>query len=283
MVKPPAGALAGADGIAVVAGNGPSLASADLRRFSEGSAIVRVNNFFFERGYHLGRRVDLAVISGDPRILPFYFATLKQVEASGAYDIRRWTSQRPLVQEKYGRILVAPFTPFRFRDDTIASNVRRLSREAGAEPTTGVYAVLAAHGQGARRIVLAGLDLYQAEHRYPFEPGRNVVSVLGKDYGKKSYDTRLHSRDLDLAILSSLHMRDDCEIMLASEDSPLRAYFDLAPLCRETAHVEPKVIQIDDWIGRAGIYPLWLLRFLRNGRRFQQRITATLTGKHPPP
>ena len=79
-----------AETVAVVAGNGPSLAQIAPGRVTGDDAILRTNSFFLEPSYYLGTRVDLAMISGDPRVAPFIAETLRQNH--GSYDLRHWSA-----------------------------------------------------------------------------------------------------------------------------------------------------------------------------------------------
>ena len=79
----------------IVAGNGMSLTRIAPGRVLETDFIIRTNNFFFETHYYLGRRVDLAMMGGDPRVAPFMFETLWQCRKD--YDLQGWSSFNPKV------------------------------------------------------------------------------------------------------------------------------------------------------------------------------------------
>ena len=94
-----------ADRTVVVAGNGCSVEAIPDGVLLADDFVIRTNNFFFERRFHLGRRVDLALMGGDPRVAPFMFETLYRCRAD--YDIRAITSVNSRVA-KAGQRRFAP-------------------------------------------------------------------------------------------------------------------------------------------------------------------------------
>ena len=261
------------DASVVVAGNGPSLREADPARIDPAAPVLRMNSFFFETAYHLGRRVDLVHIGGDRRVLPFYLRTLLGQIRTGAYEVGAWTCHVDRVEPVARRRLPLPFVPFRLRD----RGVERLLAEAidtyGKQPTTGLYAILNAHGHGAGEIRLAGLDLYAASERYAYQVGRNVRDLMGPDFGRRGHDPRLHDPDLDRYLIDALQQRDDLRIYRLARGSPLAGMLDLAP---ETPAASPppevKESPVTDWDRGGPFYPIALLKLLRRARRLQMRL-----------
>lgn len=261
--------------VTVVAGSGPSLAAIDPGRVLASDRIIRVNNFFFEDRFHLGRRVDLAYVSGDPRVVPFMCATLKKARAQ--YDLREWSAPGGRVARIAGRHLGRlPYRPVPPPDAETAAEIARLTDRYGVKPSSGVQALLLAQAMGARRIILAGIDLYSAENRYVYTPGRHQRDLLGDDLGNRAWDLRLHHPDFDRALIGWLANRPGLTLWRAADVPALNGLLDLAPE-RDGPRivVEPKE-RIEDWAGWAGLYPIRLLKILRRLRRWQRTLTGDL-------
>jgi hypothetical protein len=230
--------------------------------------VVRVNNFFFERRFHLGPRVDLAVLGGDPRVAPFMAETLRRC---GDYDLRAWTSHDPRVIRGIGR-MPAPHVPMRLRDAHVARALDALRARHDREVTTGIFAVLTAHALGAERIVLAGMDLYGGPARYPFAPGRRMRALMGQDLGRRGADPQLHDTDLDRAVLAMLAARGDVALHAAAPTPRLDDLMPPAP-ARDGARPDDRPRSPpEDWAPRAGAYPVALLRALRASRALLGRV-----------
>lgn len=258
---------------AVIAGNGVSLTRILPGRIRSDDLIIRTNNFFFEPEFYLGQRVDLYFAAGDPRVARFMFETLHQCRAD--YDLRGWTSHNPAVIRSGQRRFASLFQPLRYRDARIETQVQALSAQFGKMPTTGILALLAAHGLGIERAILVGMDMYSGSQRYPYEPGPNQRALMGLDLNQRGVDARLHDTALDHEILQILLAREDIQILRASEGGPLDDSLPLAPeratgadaLCAHPRSSPPR-----DWVSRSGLYPISLLKLLRRGSALKRRL-----------
>ncbi|WP_172300509.1 hypothetical protein [Pseudoruegeria sp. HB172150] len=258
--------------VTVIAGSGPSLAAIAPGRVLADDLIVRVNNFFFEDRYYLGARVDLAFVSGDPRLAPFLCATLRRARAD--YDIRAWTAPSRRVERAGRRRLRLPFRPFCPGDAETAARVEALKARYQAIPSSGVQAVLMAQHMGAARIVLAGIDLYSGAKRYVYTPGRHQRALLGQDLDTRAYDRPLHHPDLDRAVLAWLADRPGLTLWRSADCAALNDLLDLAPARPGAAPVPAPKRRIADWDARAGLYPIALLKLMRRMRRWQRHLTG---------
>lgn len=261
--------------VTVVAGSGLSLTAIAPGRVLATDTMVRTNNFFFEDRYNLGRRVDLAFIGGDPRVSPFVFETLARA-ARDQYDVRQWSAPSDRVARIGRKFLTLPYLPLHYADDRIAGLLTTLQARYQAQPSSGIQAVLLAHAMSARRIVLAGIDLYSGPQRYAYAPGRHQRDLLGADLATRSYDLRLHHPDLDREILAWLAQEPDMALWRSSSCEALDDLLDLAPERpgpAVTAGPKPRIL---DWADRAGWYPIGLLKLLRRLRRWQRRLTGDL-------
>lgn len=261
--------------VAVVAGNGPSLAHIAPGRVTGDDAILRTNSFFLEPSYFLGTRVDLAMIAGDPRVVPFLLETLCRTDHQ--YQLGAWSSPAPKVARMAARRLTCPHVPMRHATPAIAAEVARLMAEYNAVPTAGVQTLLLAHAMGARHILLAGIDLYATPERYAFTPGPRMRRLLGKDLATRSFDSRLHHPDLDRRLIAYLAVQPDVTLQRAAAASPLADLLDLAPVRAGPPLHQPVKEPIADWADWAGgWYPvgaLWALRTLRGAQmRLMDRL-----------
>lgn len=273
MITPPEPLLAGRP--VVVAGNGTSITDLEPGRIQADDFIIRVNNFFFEPAFFLGRRVDLAFMAGDPRVAPFMFETLHRCRKD--YNLNSWTSHNPKVVRAGQRHFGALYQPMRYRDKEIEAKVQSLIARYQRHPTTGIYAVLMAHAMGAEQIILAGLDFYTGTRRYPFEPGPHYRALMGQDLGQRGPDQHLHALDLDLDILRYLHARRDCLLLRAGPNPVLEELTDLAPQRDPVSLREPRNAPPQDWASRSGLYPISLLKFLRQSSIFLRHVKRNLT------
>lgn len=261
------------DAVTVVAGNGLSLTEIAPGRVLATDRIVRTNNFFFEAEYYLGKRVDLAFIGGDPRVAPFVFETLNR--ARSQYDLGTWSAPSDRVARIGQRFLDLPYHMRDLGGAEAAAELTKLEARYDARPSTGLQALLMAYGLGARRIILAGMDLYSGTRRYAYAPGPHQRDLLGHDLGTRAYDRRLHHPDLDRALLDWLAARPGLSLWRASNTSALTEVLDLAPERTGPAPETGPKPQILDWADWAGWYPIALLKVLRRLRRWQQQITGS--------
>ncbi|MEL7165874.1 MAG: alpha-2,3-sialyltransferase [Pseudomonadota bacterium] len=260
----------------VVAGNGPSLARIAPGTVLASDRIIRTNSFFFEPRYFLGRRVDLAMMGGDPRVAPFVFETLWQCR--GDYDLARWSSHDPSVVRAGHRRFGQRYVRMPALDTPLENRLPALSARFEADPTTGVRAALMAYGLGARQIIVTGVDLYTTpDARYTYAPGQNYRTLMGSDIGHRGMDLRLHTPDLDRAVLALLAQEDGLRLHRAQTDGPLADILDLAPV-RDGIVPDQAVRQPPaDWAAWAGLYPIRALKILRWGSLQYRRLRGSIS------
>ncbi len=261
--------------LAIVAGNGTSVTRLPPGMVLADDFIVRINNFYFETRHHLGQRVDLAFMGGDPRVAPFMFETLYRCTRprGGAYDLRGWSTHGERIvragQQRFGRL----FRPMQYGSPEIRAGVQALMARYQRHPTTGIYAVLMAQALGARHILLTGMDFHSGPRRYPFELGPNYRALMGQDLNQRGVDLHLHDTDLDRAILELVASQEGVQL-LRSEDNPvLNMVCDPAPLRTGVPMATPAHVNAPtDWASFSGMYPILALRVLRKLRRWQSHL-----------
>lgn len=260
----------------VIGGSGPSLLHTDLRRIPRDVRIVRVNNFFLEPIYHLGRSVDCVYFSADRRALRFYVATLRRLSKSGDYDIHSTASAHPIAARLAAP---APFTPIKIEDTQIRSVVATARRQSGILPTTGIIAVIAEVERGASSVILTGLDFYADAERYSYTPRGNLERILRPNTASSGYDTRFHSYHLDTMILQMFVDRGVTFTVANNLGTPVGPFdFPCAPLLPSDQHLrvpDVKTDGVDDWVRYSGLVPIDMLLAARYTRRQLNRVSRS--------
>ncbi|PMR73046.1 alpha-2,3-sialyltransferase [Billgrantia endophytica] len=262
----------------IVAGGGPSLLTLDVRRVDLQDTIVRVNNFFFENTYRLGRRVDLVQVGGDRWIFPFYAKTLHRLLAEGVYSVGSWSSHQAQVARRGQRSLPLPFVGVRYRDRDAEKAISALIERYRKTPTTGIWAIISAHGLGADTITLAGIDLYTGSERYAHELTGHSAALVSH-IGTGGYNTQFHDVALDRDIIVYLAQRGDVKIQRASVESGALDFLPVAPKHGEGFRIEPKSKVINDWDGWAGLYPIGAMRLARRTNEIRRHVGRVLFGE----
>lgn len=238
----------------VIGGSGTSLLRTDTRRIPSNARIVRINNFFLEKSYHLGRIVDCVYFSADPRALRLYNATLCRVVASGEYQIESVASAHPRATRL---IPPAPFTPVKVRDPQIRDLIAAERQARGVLPTSGVIAAIAEVERGADHLILAGIDLYRGAQRYAYPPNGNLARVLTPNTSTSGHYDKFHSDDLDIKILSRL--LDRGVKMTVGHDRPFTIgdhKLSQAQILEEDQQLPPPTTKpsgVNDWVRFSGL------------------------------
>lgn len=244
---------------AVIGGSGPSLATCDLRRIPSHVRVYRSNNFFLEKEYYLGRKVDCLYFSCDPRAMRFYAATIRKVLRMQLYDIGEITTHQRGIYN-FGRAApnIVHFDPRPLTNLFIT--------EARIKPTTGILAALKAVNDGAKVLYLSGIDFYAGDLKYAVKPGPRLQKVISPHAQAVGYDTTIHNHDIDLAILREIESHG-VQVFCTSDQMP--SPFPLGPIQNDSLDVQQtqKRGEVDDWVSWDGPIPLGSLLLLRNLRR----------------
>lgn len=258
--------MSGGQRAVLIGGSGPSLQSAELARVPASVQVVRVNNFFLEPRYHLGRRVDCVYFSADPRAVRFYLATLRRVIARREYDVRGSASHLPEAAH------FRPPEPFVHRTTwprEIEHLLDRIIADQGVRPTSGAMAMLHARAGGAARLLLAGIDMYGSA-KYSFDVPPRLAKVLSPNLNATGYDTRLHSHGADLQVITWLleagvSLERVSPEPVAGIDLPLAPVVDGEEPLSSPSTKPPRAT--DDWVERDGLWTVTGLAAARAMRR----------------
>lgn len=256
----------------VIGGSGPSLRRTDHRRVPADAPVVRVNNFFLEDRYYLGRVIDRVYFSGDPRAIRFYLATLRKVMRVGEYEVRGSVSHQASASRHHPP---EPFHHFEVADPEIHDLVQRHWSTTAILPSSGVLAMVQAVAAGATALLLTGIDFYEGE-KYAFPPPPRLARLLAPNLNPVGYDTRLHALEVDLEVIQVLRERGITIERLSEADEQV---LDLrvAPVLPPGSHLPPPAVKAaptEDWVRWSGLWSIDALvglRWLRRAARFGPR------------
>lgn len=203
----------------LIVGNGPSLASIDYSRYPHNPLVVRLNNFFFEDKYYVGKNVDfLLCATHHKRRLLAYYVTLQKIIIQGdytfsdeacigtPYKLESYKNHNPYypivnLQELFFLVpyVCAIHSSLYVRDFVYATH-----------PTTGMSALMAMVLLGFSTIYIAGIDFYSENsdsvYVYNMEEKVNMRKQYIEDissYTAHEYNKGggVHNKNLDMECL----------------------------------------------------------------------------------
>jgi glycosyltransferase involved in cell wall biosynthesis len=237
----------------IIVGNGPSLAKIDYSRFPQDAEVWRCTQFFCEKKYYVGRRVDKCFVCVPP--LEIYL-TLRAIVKNGDYDMNlsaiyawvEWTfgHWKDPTNVEYKMALAA----FRAviggdmgeymsglipKDSEIADIVSYHFLNGHHAMLTGIKMLVAAYLEGYDDIYIAGIDNdYSADKiARPWNTG-----VFGDAEMKNT--TRIHNTELQLELMSYINADTRCNLYSLSPESPITKIIPMAPIVGGNFEAEPK-------------------------------------------
>lgn len=213
----------------VIGGSAPSLSQIDYRRYPVGDiAVWRINNFFKEHKYYLGRRVDAVFNGGDCDEISVRRATMQKLASADAYDINF---------DNFFTAMPMPNTKNHFAEIERLDSAHRVgvwpaiahARDARDQHLfSGVAAIVLAILAGFREIYIAGIDCdYENGPRYAYSETKTSDADL---QWIKSY----HPTDFQWDIIKQYMDKFDVKIYSLSPESPAAQIFPVAPLTGNT-------------------------------------------------
>lgn len=251
----------------VIGGSGPSLMSVDYTKLPDDYFCIRVNNFFFEDTFYLGKKIDLVVFSGDKRALRFYVKTLNDVIKRDIYSIHSVASQSPYA----GRYnYTVPFEKIVVQDDSLRLFIDQQQRKFQKKISSGLWAVIKAYELGAKNIYLCGIDFYQGPSKYFYDFPPNYRRLMLPNLEARGYDTIIHNWDLDKSILEfisakvSVHLSNTHDSFDSAKTGFMKSSQDPFDFLIKKKNHEIT----SDWIYRDGIHTIGQLAAARVLRRW---------------
>lgn len=215
----------------VIAGSGPSLRRINYKKLPKEFLTFRINNFFLEDKYYLGRKVD-ACYASMPRPETLY--TLANTATNYDYEFttdciftRERVSKRFPPKEYFPRVEVEKILSI---DTKMSSYMAEIFYYQNKHITSGILALLAAIAMGFKEIYLIGLDFYSDENqRYAYKIGENYKKTVEEQDLLPGYSENFHSREIDLKGLDIALSYPDVKIFSICDDAFINQFVELAP------------------------------------------------------
>lgn len=254
--------------VAVIAGNGPSLATMDYEYLPAEFDVFRCNQFYCESQYYLGKNIKYVFFN--PHVMFEQWYTAAKLRANGDYNIEhivcvtlpylhreREGSNTGLPAIFPGLILSNEITD---QDLLISQTLAFNELYENKRITAGVYMSLCAAILGYKKLFITGIDLYSGKSNYAFKTPDNLKTLLpifaeaeevneGEtednysdqvEEGKGNYDTSspqpakpsvkedVHDASYEIEILKLIQEHFQVEIYVLSQECPLSQVFPLA-------------------------------------------------------
>jgi alpha-2,3 sialyltransferase len=195
----------------------------------------RINNFFLEDKYYLGKKVDLCYASMPrPETIYTLLSTITEYEYDFTHDFF-FTSQ--VVTKGFGnfnyfprieieRILSIDNKAFSYLSQTYYFQKKHV--------TSGILSLLTAIALGFKDIYLVGIDFYSDDdQRYGYKIGENYRKTVNDEDLQPGYSSRFHSREIDLKGLELALSYEGVNIRSICDDAFINNFIDLSPEGKE--------------------------------------------------
>lgn len=236
--------------VAVVAGNGKSLARIDYSLLPQKYDVFRCNQFYFEERYFLGKKIKAVFFT--PKVFLEQYYTLYHLKKNNAYfvdEIILSSFNHPTVDleqsEKIQNLFVDAINGYdHYLAKLTAFDVYLRYKELyeSQRITSGVYMCAVAIAMGYTDIYLTGIDFYQSnKENYAFDHKRPNIIHLLPDFQEDKTQFAYHHEHVDLEALHFLQEHYQVNLYSLSPTSPLSQHFPPRPVetNSETTFVAP--------------------------------------------
>jgi alpha-2,3 sialyltransferase len=247
----------------IVAGSGPSLQRINYKRLPKDFLTFRINNFFLEDKYYLGKRVDLCYASMPrPETIYTLLSTITEYEYDFTHDFFL-TSQ--VVTKGFGNFNYFPRIEIErilSIDNKAFSYLAQTYYFQKKHVTSGILSLLTAIALGFKDIYLVGIDFYSDDdQRYGYKIGENYRKTVNDEDLQAGYSSRFHSREIDLKGLDLALSYEGVKIRSVCDDAFINQFIDLSPegeeffspTSKEDGHINdyiiPKIVKDKEPIG----------------------------------
>lgn len=243
----------------IIAGNGPSLAYIDYRRYPKDAKVFRLNNFFFEDKYYVGKNVDYYLC--DLGYLEGMYFNLYNLNENEEYNIKDIyiTNLTEEIQNEYPLTKDAMKTVFQEKKFEVL--YKFYMKYYQIMPSGGLFSIFLAIVLGYKKIYIAGMDMYSTDMLYPWKIGEYFSSLYTRDKedNVKNVINRYHPKDFQIKVIRFIQKEfPDVELYSLSEQSPINEYIELAPIlyvdCTYKPPIRPENAQ-KDWLPIPQITP----------------------------
>lgn len=204
----------------IVAGAGPSLAKIDYYRVPHDIKILRVNDFYFEEKYYLGKNVDFYNTFGGPNAknITSQYYTLYNLKRNKEYyfDAIYYST----MHDKMEPLSYLPDSwPLIMENKDLLMLTTFYKNYHNVWLNTGITSLFLAYTLGFRKIYMTGFDFYSGQ-AYPWSNPNN--KALQPNMAS-------HPQNIQLEALEILKNLPDIEVFSISPESKLNDYVPLAP------------------------------------------------------
>lgn len=231
----------------VVSGNGPSLTEIDYARLPLEYDVFRVNRFYFEEKYFLGKKITAAFMLSDRALENYY--TLKNLIQNGEYIIDNIIAHTFGLPNYDGHFMQnASFFPDVIMGHDFFKHIKEFEIYMKynllynyAVATSGIYACAIGVAMGYREIYIAGIDFYTQGLTYGFDiKQKNLLTIAPHFASNKLLFGHWHSADTELKVLDFLAKTYNVNFYALCPKSPLAKSIPLAPITHNTYMPEDK-------------------------------------------
>lgn len=242
----------------IVAGNGPSMARINYKRLPNEYDVFRVNNFYFEDSYQLGKTVDYFFVGA---------AFLEQQYINKLYltDHHEYEIKQMLVRDhdniaadkRFKKIYPTVKIVNKLFDayPDIHERLNYFAHHFNLHVTSGIYALYTAICMGYKEIYVVGFDFYEESQVYAFQVGENCKRILTDYHGVSITDlqrgfTKYHQMSFEQSIFKSIKGISDVHLYSIVDDSYINSVIPLADKQNEFPYIPEQKSQnaLRDWI-----------------------------------
>ncbi|MEJ8476992.1 alpha-2,3-sialyltransferase [Roseibium algae] len=189
-----------------IIGNGPSASQYSLSDLPGGCEIARCNFFFLEREARFGNKVNHYFWSLNN---PTLHDGLVEVLNNKKYSIQKFYSPVPARQFKFEQ---KGILRHQLLNRLVFDHWKRISRNPEISrylmsrpfPTTGMQALAMFAIEGYRDISVVGIDFYQTNVRYNYDPPAELLKAMDPKHFQAGYEKGAHSLDIDTSFLLTI-------------------------------------------------------------------------------
>lgn len=223
----------------VVAGNGPSIKDIDYRRLPENIDILRVNHFYKEDHYYLGKNINYYIPGGATGLseyLPLVFA--KTME--GVYNIFKYYLYDPFITDYFSYLVTFENTDiFDIDKHRTIYNYIKLYRNYYKQynsyfyPNAGTLGIIKSIENGYKEIYIAGIELSEAnnwKHFYNDDTDNLDINAHRK----------YHSVQFEKDLIKYMSILPDIKMYSISNSCGINEILELAPIQNNNPYIPIK-------------------------------------------
>jgi alpha-2,3 sialyltransferase len=232
----------------IIAGNGPSLKQIDYKRMPLNYEIFRMNNFFFEDKYYLGKDVDFYYT--DFGFLHRQYFNIYNLNERKEYNIKNIYATGGTKLYSYPTVI--DIQNIVYKNQQFANLITYYDKYYKQFISGGILAIFTAVVLGYTDIYLIGMDLYKTDKPYPWQQGKIFVKDFPRDREENLMNVinKHHPNFLQIKALLMAKDTKGVKLFSLSETSPINEYVNLAPIIggENILPMDKAIDSIKDWL-----------------------------------